>query len=145
MPTPEPGAAKALLTACCGQQPNFVWVYILRGIARGLLVDLSLADFRAVDAKLILQRAKLQAEVEYQFREAETDFAEALRLAQDEYVKYAVLSNRGFVRMVARPASTASAAAPRIRMNSEASRCSVGGSGRRPPGPTARPAAMTSL
>jgi serine/threonine protein kinase/tetratricopeptide (TPR) repeat protein len=64
------GEAQAALTACIGQRPDFAWPYLLRGFAA----------------------ARADAE-------AEADFAAALALDGGAAVRYAVLANRGLLRL----------------------------------------------
>jgi tetratricopeptide (TPR) repeat protein/tRNA A-37 threonylcarbamoyl transferase component Bud32 len=73
----EPRAAKAHLTACLSQRPQFGWCYLQRGIAHGQLKELAAA---------------------------EEDFARALAFPPEdarlrEELRYAVLVYRGLLRM----------------------------------------------
>lgn len=77
--------ARASLTACANQQPNFVWVYLLRGFARG-----------EMGARLQMERRNRDAAREFQF--AEDDFQKAEALQPDEQARYTLLVNRGVLR-----------------------------------------------
>jgi tetratricopeptide (TPR) repeat protein len=60
--------AKAHLTACVGQRPNFVWIYILKGFVHAELAE---------------------------FDSAEADFRKAEQLQPDQNARYILLVNRG--------------------------------------------------
>src|SRR5262249_52001532 len=64
-------AARVGLNACLAQQPDFVWSYLFRSFAN----------------------EKLQA-----FAEAESDFAEALRLDPEDEARYLLFQSRGILR-----------------------------------------------
>jgi serine/threonine protein kinase/tetratricopeptide (TPR) repeat protein len=68
----RPAEARAQLTACLAQRPDFVWLYLLRGFAEG--------ELRAFDA-------------------AEADFQHALEMPLDEDARYVLLVNRAVVRV----------------------------------------------
>jgi tetratricopeptide (TPR) repeat protein len=70
--TGRTGEAHATLTACIGQRPDFAWPYLLRGFAE----------------------ARGEA-----FTDAEADFHTAMTLDGGAVVHYAVLSNRGVLRL----------------------------------------------
>jgi eukaryotic-like serine/threonine-protein kinase len=70
LPT-DPRVARAHLTACLGQKPGFVWLYLLRGFAHGQLQD---------------------------FQAAEADFQKVLALGPDADARYALHVNRGALR-----------------------------------------------
>ncbi|MCI0464179.1 MAG: protein kinase [Gemmataceae bacterium] len=61
-------AARDCLTACLGQRPDFVWLYVLRGFAHGQLQE---------------------------FAAGEEDFQKALELEPEADARYAIAVNRG--------------------------------------------------
>jgi tetratricopeptide (TPR) repeat protein len=70
----QPAEAQGILTFCTSQRPDFVWLYVLRGYAYGLLKD---------------------------FPAAEKDFQQAERLLAtqpDKEAQYALYANRGVLR-----------------------------------------------
>ncbi len=68
----RPAEARACLSAYLSRRADFVWVYLLRGVAYGQLDNLEAA---------------------------EDDFREALRLASDVSARYGVYVNRGLTRV----------------------------------------------
>jgi tetratricopeptide (TPR) repeat protein len=68
----RPAEARAQLGACLSQRPDFVWLYLQRGLAQGELLD---------------------------FDAAEADFAKALQLRLDESARYVLFVNRGVLRI----------------------------------------------
>jgi tetratricopeptide (TPR) repeat protein len=68
----RPELADSCLTGCLGRRPDFLWAYLLRGYARGELRD---------------------------FQAAEDDFRRASELGPNADASYALLVNRGAVRI----------------------------------------------
>jgi tetratricopeptide (TPR) repeat protein/tRNA A-37 threonylcarbamoyl transferase component Bud32 len=66
----RPAEARTGLTAYLSRRPDFVWIYLLRGVASG-----EIGDFEA----------------------AEADFGKALELDADKYARYGIYVNRGIV------------------------------------------------
>jgi tetratricopeptide (TPR) repeat protein len=99
----EARAAKALLTACIRERPEFVWSYYLRGTAHGQLSQFEAAidDFdralRLCPADLpqadelhyavLVNRAALNRRQGW-FADAKTDLDQAIRLQPDRYQAY---------------------------------------------------------
>ncbi len=68
----RPAEARALLTACLAQRPDFVWIYLLRGFAQ----------------------EELQA-----WGAADSDFEKASRMPLDDNARYVLLVHRGVLRV----------------------------------------------
>ncbi len=85
LPRPRYELAKASLTACLAQQGDFLWVYVLRGLAHSMLAEYEAAD---------------------------KDFQQALERQPDEDTRYAVHVNRGFLRLQQAEAVEAAANLP---------------------------------
>jgi tetratricopeptide (TPR) repeat protein len=68
----RPEMAVVHWTVCQGQKPDLVWVYLLRGFAHGQVKD---------------------------YRAAEADFDEALRLKPTDAARYVLFNNRGVMRV----------------------------------------------
>jgi tetratricopeptide (TPR) repeat protein len=71
LPQPAARSARDCLTACLLKQPDFPWLYVLRGFAHGQLL---------------------------QFEAAEKDFQEALKHNPSQEAQYAAFVNRGVLR-----------------------------------------------
>jgi tetratricopeptide (TPR) repeat protein len=80
---PNPDGAKAYLTACLQTHPELSWLYILRGFASGELAS----------------RAPRPVEAAENFADAEADYDAALDRDPDGKFRYALLANRGLVRL----------------------------------------------
>jgi tetratricopeptide (TPR) repeat protein len=78
----NPAEARAGLTVCVGQRPDFVWSYLVRGFLQGELAA-TLPD--------PTDRAGA-------FRAAEADFDRAEQLDADESARYVLRVNRGLLR-----------------------------------------------
>jgi tetratricopeptide (TPR) repeat protein len=90
-------ASKSCLTACLQTDPEFAWLYLLRGFASGQIGarDLNLAKASPGGD------ATLKEKAEFEFKEAEADLHAALeRLgrAPDDDLHYVLLVNRGLIR-----------------------------------------------
>jgi tetratricopeptide (TPR) repeat protein len=68
----RPAEARAQLSACLAQRPDFVWLYLLRGFAQG--------ELQAFDA-------------------AEADYKQALQMPLDPFARYVLFANRGVLRV----------------------------------------------
>jgi tetratricopeptide (TPR) repeat protein len=91
----RPLEARDNLSACLKQKPEFVWIYLLRGFARGELGALARADVR-------LSEQRRHVEAEAHFRAAEEDFRRAWPMLAREpnaEAEYVLLVNRGVVRL----------------------------------------------
>jgi tetratricopeptide (TPR) repeat protein len=101
----RPGEARAGLTACLGQRPDFVWIYLLRGFAHIQLKEFETAEADFQQALLILKdRPSVDAEhVLYANRgvlrlqeghldNAVADLSRAIRLKDTEYQAHATLA-----------------------------------------------------
>jgi len=90
--------ARAALNACLQAEPDFAWLYILRGLASGQVAVLA----RGVADQVPARGDALRAEVEAQFNAAEADYQEALRLlgqSPNDELRYVLLHNRGLMRL----------------------------------------------
>ena len=92
----RPLEAKAGLNACLNQDPDFAWLYLLRGFASGQ-VGAIFAQAGGVAA----QASNLLGKAEDHFAAAEEDYARALELLERKPVaelRYVLLVNRGLLR-----------------------------------------------
>ena len=92
----RPLEAKAGLNACLNQDPDFAWLYLLRGFASGQ-VGAIFAQAGGVAA----QASNLPGKAEDHFAAAEEDYARALELLERKPVaelRYVLLVNRGLLR-----------------------------------------------
>ena len=92
----RPLEAKAGLNACLNQEPDFAWLYLLRGFASGQ-VGAIFAQAGGVAAP----GSNLLGKVEDHFAAAEEDYARALELLERKPVaelRYVLLVNRGLLR-----------------------------------------------
>ena len=92
----RPLEAKANLNACLNQDPDFAWLYLLRGFASGQ-VGAIFAQAGGVAA----QASNLLGKAEDHFAAAEEDYARALELLERKPVaelRYVLLVNRGLLR-----------------------------------------------
>ena len=90
-------AAKSCLNAPLQTDPEFAWLYLLRGFASGQLAARYLALVKGSPGR----EAALKSAAEFEFGEAEADFREALtRLGStpDDDLHYVLLVNRGLIR-----------------------------------------------
>jgi eukaryotic-like serine/threonine-protein kinase len=78
--------AKAYLTACLQSHPELPWLYLLRGFASGQMGSMASSQSEASDS----------------FNAAEADYREALGRDSDGRFRYALLVNRGLVRLQSR-------------------------------------------
>ena len=96
--THEYEGAKACLDGCLQTDPNFAWLYLLRGYASG---QIATADLRL--AKTSPGRdAVLRASADFAFGEAEADLHEAierLKSSPGDDLQYVLLVNRGVIRL----------------------------------------------
>ncbi|WP_406694050.1 protein kinase [Singulisphaera sp. Ch08] len=79
---PHPAVAKVALRDCLTRQPDFAWLYLLRGFACGQIA--------AAETN--------QALADQSFEDAEADFRKALELGSGQELRYALRVNRGLVR-----------------------------------------------
>ena len=92
----RPLEAKAGLNACLNQDPDFAWLYLLRGFASSQ-VGAIFAQAGGVAA----QASNLLGKAEDHFAAAEEDYARALELLERKPVaelRYVLLVNRGLLR-----------------------------------------------
>ncbi len=89
----RPAEAKAYLTGCLQTHPDLIWLYLLRGFASGQMAA----------------TASTSAEADAEFEAAEADFRHALRRDPFGRFRYALLANRGLVRLRARKFEEAAA------------------------------------
>ena len=87
--------AKANLTACLQREPKAICLYLLRGVAYGEEGYRRQKLAREASPRLIA----LEAEAEAQFEAAEADYRTALALKPDPSAHYALLINRGGLRL----------------------------------------------
>ena len=89
--------AKSCLNDCLQTDPEFAWLYLLRGFASGQLG----AKYQKLVKNSPGREASLSASAEFEFGEAEADFYQALerlRSTPDADLQYVLLVNRGLVR-----------------------------------------------
>jgi eukaryotic-like serine/threonine-protein kinase len=89
--------AKSCLNDCVESDPDFAWLYLLRGLASGQLGD----KYQKLVMNSPGREAALNTSAEFEFGEAEADFHEALerlRSTPDADLQYILLVNRGLVR-----------------------------------------------
>ena len=92
----QPVEAKACLNVCLNQDPDFAWLYLLRGFASGQ-VGAIFAQAGGVAA----QASNIPGKAEDRFAAAEEDYAKALELLERKPVaelRYVLLVNRGLLR-----------------------------------------------
>ncbi len=87
--------AKANLTACLQRDPNTISLHLLRGFAYGEEGYARLKMAREANPRLVA----LEAEAEAQFESAEADYRDAMALKPDPSDLYALLVNRGALRL----------------------------------------------
>jgi tetratricopeptide (TPR) repeat protein len=81
----QPAEAKAYLTGCLQTHPDLPWLFLLRGFASGQ----------------VAVAAPTRAEADAEFECAEADFRDALRRDPAGRFRYALLANRGLIRLQA--------------------------------------------
>ena len=89
--------AKSCLDACLQTDPEFAWLYLLRGFASGQLVAKYLGLVKASPGREV----PLKSAADFEFEEAEADLREAmerLRRTPDDELRYVLLVNRGLIR-----------------------------------------------
>jgi serine/threonine protein kinase/tetratricopeptide (TPR) repeat protein len=95
--TSQPATAKIGLSVCLQREPDFAWLYILRGFAAGQ----SAAQLLAAAKTLPTQDRSLQGGAEIQFDAALEDYRAAMdRLERkpNNVLRYALLVNRGLLQ-----------------------------------------------
>ena len=98
---PDPGEAKARLIGCLQRERDSAWLYLLRGFASTQLGTESLA--RAERSPV--SRDLIQEQADSHFADAVSDYNRALGLLDrkpDDALRYAVLENRGVLRLLRR-------------------------------------------
>jgi tetratricopeptide (TPR) repeat protein len=91
-------AARASLIACAEMQPDFPWVYVMRGWAHGNLGERTLKEARR--APSVWRYFQLCAEARSHFQDAEEDFNHAAKLLKSDLdAAYVLAVNRGTVRL----------------------------------------------
>ncbi len=94
----RPAQARANLTACLQRAPKSSFLYRLRGFAYGE----EGAEKQKIAREATPRLAALEAEGEGRFADAEADYLKALDLSRDDEGRYAVLVNRGVLRVRSR-------------------------------------------
>jgi len=89
------GPARAGLNACLHREPGAIYLHLLRGFAYGEEAN----EKRRVARESTPRLVALEAEAEAQFEAAEADYRTALGLNPDDDARYAVLVNRGVLRV----------------------------------------------
>jgi len=89
------GPARAGLNACLQREPGAIYLFLLRGFAYGEEAHARRQAAREASPRLVAQ----EAEAEGQFEAAEADYRTALALGPDDDARYAVLVNRGVLRV----------------------------------------------
>ena len=101
--TNQPGMAKLGLNACIEHEPQFAWLYLLRGFASGQAA----VQARAAGKALKIEDGSIEAAVEAQFEAAEADYRQALELLERQAERRAPLRPAGQSRPDAVPARPA--------------------------------------
>jgi eukaryotic-like serine/threonine-protein kinase len=91
----RPAQARAILTPCLGRRPGAVWLYLLRGFAAGEEAHLIR---RRIAARPALA-GTLEAQATALFESAEADYRAAMDLEPAADDRYALLVNRGTLRV----------------------------------------------
>jgi tetratricopeptide (TPR) repeat protein/tRNA A-37 threonylcarbamoyl transferase component Bud32 len=92
-----PAMAKLGLSACIEREPNFAWLYLLRGYAAAQAA----VQARVASQTLLVKDGSIEAAAEVQFEAAEADAARALELLEkkpNDELRWAVLLNRALAR-----------------------------------------------
>src|SRR5262249_55819504 len=90
-------AAKSGVEGCLQTDPDFAWLYLLRGFASGQLGVRALGLAKGSPDRA----AALRSTAEFEFGEAEADLHQAmerLRQTPDDELQYVILINRGLLR-----------------------------------------------
>jgi eukaryotic-like serine/threonine-protein kinase len=90
-------AAKSCLNASLQTEPDFAWLYLLRGFASGQIA----ARYLGLVPSSPGREGALKAAAEFEFEEAEADLREAtsrLKRTPDDDLRYQLLVNRGLIR-----------------------------------------------
>ncbi len=97
--TGECKAAKASLDGCLTTDPDFAWLYLLRGFASG---QIAAEDFKKLAKTSVGREAdRLKKSAEFEFGQAEDDLQEALKRLTStsaDDLQYTLLVNRGLIR-----------------------------------------------
>ncbi|MBV8432072.1 MAG: protein kinase [Solirubrobacterales bacterium] len=89
--------ARSKLNACLQREPDFAWLYMLRGFASSQAAVQALGDVKPGSTT---QVGTLQADSALQFEAAEADFRQAQGLLErkpDDELRYVLLVNRGLM------------------------------------------------
>ena len=92
-------AAKSCLNDCIQTDPEFAWLYLLRGFASGQLGARYLKLI--TDNPWLEASVKSSADFDFEFNEAEADFEAAMQRLNrrpDDELHYVLLVNRGLIR-----------------------------------------------
>jgi len=95
--TNQPGMASIGLNVCLQREPQFVWLYLLRGFASGQAA----VQARAAGKALQIRDGSFEAGAENQFEAAEADYRKALELLArrpSDELRYVLLVNRALMR-----------------------------------------------
>ena len=96
--TQRPAEARVILSTCLRRRPNSAWLFLLRGFANSQVgaLDLTRAG-RLADEEAVPLRETAAA----RFEAAEGDYRKAMQLLRpgDEVLRYALLVNRGAMRL----------------------------------------------
>jgi tetratricopeptide (TPR) repeat protein/tRNA A-37 threonylcarbamoyl transferase component Bud32 len=95
--TDQYGMAKIGLNVCVQREPDFVWLYLLRGFAAGQ----SAVQARAAGKALRIEDGSVEAGAKTQFEAAETDYGKALELLgrkPNDELRYVLMVNRALMR-----------------------------------------------
>ncbi len=93
----RPDEARSKLNACIQREPDFAWLYMLRGFASSQAAVQSPDDVKPGSTT---QVGTLQADSALQFKAAEADFRQAQGLLErkpDDELRYVLLVNRGLM------------------------------------------------
>jgi tetratricopeptide (TPR) repeat protein len=96
--TQRPAEARVILSACLRRRPNSAWLFLLRGFANSQVGALEL---RRAGRLADVEAAPLRETAAARFEAAEGDYRKAMQLFRpgDEVLRYALLVNRGSMRL----------------------------------------------
>jgi tetratricopeptide (TPR) repeat protein len=96
--TQRPAEARIILSACIQLRPSFAWLHLLRGFANS---QVGVLDLKAAPRQAVGETDPIPAGTAARFAEAEADYRQAMQLFRpsDDDLRYALLVNRGSMRL----------------------------------------------
>ena len=96
--TQRPAEARIILSGCIQLRPNFAWLHLLRGFANS---QVGVLDLKAAPRQAVGETDPIPASTAARFAEAEADYRQAMQLFRpsDDVLRYALLVNRGSMRL----------------------------------------------